>query len=78
VRAKAAEALGKIQCDGAIGKLKNGLSDTYLEVKMNCAVALTQLGEEGRAALEDALSVEEEVERGVAAEALQRDRIGKE
>ncbi|MBN1288768.1 MAG: HEAT repeat domain-containing protein [Actinobacteria bacterium] len=78
VRARAAEALGKIQCDGAVGKLKGGLSDTYLEVKMNCAVALTQLGEEGRAALEDALSVTEEIDRGVAAEALQKDRIGKE
>lgn len=78
VRANAAKALGRIQCDGAIGELAGRLSDPYLEVQMNCAVALTQLGEEGREALERHLSAEEEVERVVAAEALQKDTRDKD
>ena len=70
-RAEAASALGKLQCTDAIPLLKAGLVDPAFEVKMNCALALSRMGEEGRAALEDGLSATEKQERGVVAEVIE-------
>lgn len=75
VRSEAALSAGKIQCDEAIGRLSEGLSDPELTVKMNSAIALSQLGEEGHAALEAGLSAVAQDERGVAAEILDRQSI---
>lgn len=52
VRAESAEALGKLQCGSSIPRLEQGLYDEVLAVKINCAVALAQIGEDGRAILE--------------------------
>lgn len=75
VRAEAAESLGKVQCDNAISRLRQGLSDPDLTVKMNCAIALSQLGKEGHVALEEALRAEEGDKSGVASEVLGREQI---
>ncbi len=75
VRAETAAALGKTQCEQAIARLAEGLSDPHLEVKMSCAVSLSQLGDEGYAALEEALRAGEELERAVASEVLQREKL---
>ncbi len=77
VRAEAAESLGKLQCDNAISRLKAGLSDVDLTVKMNSAVALSMLGDEGHVALEEGLAATEEQERTVVAEVLSREEVSR-
>jgi len=71
VRAESAEALGKLQCEPAIPRLKLGLADENLTVQMNCAVALSQLGEDGRAVLEDVLLTTAETQIEAVEEVLE-------
>lgn len=77
VRAQASEALGRLQCFDSIPVLKRGLLDVDLSVKMNSAVSLSQLGEEGNSVLEERLSAVEETDRVVAAEVLDLGEIRK-
>jgi HEAT repeat protein len=59
VRAAAAEALGRLDCEDAIDALKGAIHDVDLNVKMNVAFALTKLGPRGHDALTDILSAGE-------------------
>lgn len=75
VRATSADALGNIQCDEATDRLERGLYDPDLKVKINCAAALSRLGEPGHRALERGLRAEEEDRRTIVEEVLSRERL---